>query len=213
MRRRILLAMVFVVLQMTIAPAISANTGALPVQDPAMANTYVRISGVQDAVARIYELSADTEIFYSFAIAEFDSVESASQAVPIVTDRMANRFAEVGSAVQPMTGIEAPASFEGAQFIQVTHTTANGTLYLSDLIFAQGNRVYVFSSSSYQAMFDFTVIDLASAITQRPAGFVHDALVLTQGLWSALPQPSELPAGYQVRQEYVPMSFGPIPPA
>jgi hypothetical protein len=189
----------------------------LPTQDPALGSTYTSVNGVEDAVARAFSAPNDFGLWLQFIIADFDSPQSAQSALPVFTDRFDSRQLSDPQFPSTLERIEIPVP-DGFDAVVATVYTMQGTSptqYVSLVTATRGDRLYAIDISGYQPGFDQRTLEILSQVVLDPLSRDQAGNELTYGLWGELPLLAEVPAGYQVDPnlgDYVPRSFGPIPP-
>jgi hypothetical protein len=191
----------------------------LPTQDPALGSTYSQIAGIEDAVARVFVSPTDLNLYVSTVVGDFESGDLSRAALPVVVDRTNSRSLQIPgvSATLEQVDLPVPDGFDSVNTAVIRLDLGGGTAqYLSKLIAVRGDRMYLVESTSYQPGFDETVVDILSQFVLNP--LPRDQATpeeVTYGLWGELPILAEVPAGFVLDAEfgnYVPRSFGPIPP-
>jgi len=191
----------------------------LPTQDPTLANTYSPIPGVQDAVARMFESPTDLNLFISAVVAQFDSSESAKAALPVFMDRAISRTLQVPGipATQEPVDLPVPDGFDMISAVVFNLDLGGGiVVYQSSVALVRQDRLYVLEKTRYEPGFDESVLETLISVALNPLPREQAVGELTYGLWGALPVLAEVPAGYVLSPQlgnYVPRSFGPIPPS
>lgn len=191
----------------------------LPTQDPAFGNTYSPVAGIEDAVVRMFVSPTDLNVYVSTVVGDFESGDLAQAALPVVVDRTNSRSLQIPGVPATLEQVDLPVpdGFDSVNTAVIRLDLGGGTAqYLSKLIAVRGDRLYLVESAPYQPGFDETVVDMLSQFVLNPLPRDQAAPEeVTYGLWGELPILAEVPAGFVLDAEfgnYVPRSFGPIPP-
>ena len=190
----------------------------LPTQDPSLGNTYSPIVGIEDAVARAYESPTDLNLWISAVVADFDTPEHARAALPIFVDRASSRTLQTPGVPATVEHVELPVpeGFDSASAIVFTRDLGGGIIQYQSLVVAtREDRLYALERTSYEPGFDRSVVEMLSQSVLDPLPREEATAELTFGLWGELPILAEVPAGFVLSPQlgnYVPRSFGPIPP-
>ena len=185
----------------------------LPTQDASLA-VYGPLEGVVDAVGRIYTSPTDPNISLSFAVAEFTSEESAKSAIPLLKDRTRTRLLQIPGFSVSQENVDLSGDFDEAIGTIYLQTGAPGlpSIYVSDTLIRKGKYIMLAYEQSYTAGSGETSIQSATIAVGNSSARTGAEGVIIDGLWAFLPVPEEVPVGYVVTAEYVPVSFGPIAP-
>lgn len=191
----------------------TSSVQVLPTQDSTQ-SVYGSLNGVVNAVGRLYGSPTDQTISLGFVVAEFDSVESASAAIPLLMDRVKTRTLQREGFSVVEEDVNIPTDWDLAHTItfQFKDPFGSADSFTHTAVLQNGKFVYLADVALYERTFsDVAIVSIEKAIKKSGQRLGTDG-VLNEGLWADLPTPAEVPAGFVLTNDYVPVSFGPIPP-